>query len=162
MKLPLSSFGCVPCTTEHHLPWRRRSGELGEQSRLISENLAVTSHCSVAKTWRDWKHPWTSRLTVIQAQKQTNKATTTKKNLPNSRDIFYGFSHKKQFFKITGRVPVPLISLVEFHDAKLISGFWGGGSWGIWRGGFTQNIGCHDLFHGSPSSLKWSNLSFCI
>lgn len=147
MKLPLSSFGCVPCTTEHHLPWRRRSGELGEQSRLISENLAVTSHCSVAKTWRDWKHPWTSRLTVIQAQKQTNKATTTKKNLPNSRDIFYGFSHKKQFFKITGRVPVPLISLVEFHDAKLISGFWGG-ELGHLEGRFYSE-------HRLPRSVPW-------
>lgn len=34
------------------------------------------------------------------------------------------------------------------------------GNWGIWRGGLTQNVGYHNLFRGTPESLKWANLSF--
>lgn len=58
--------------------WNSSPGSFGK--------LGSTSHGPVTKAWRDCGHPRTSRLTVIQTQKQTNRP----KILPNSGEISHG------------------------------------------------------------------------
>lgn len=110
---------------------------------------------SCLKTWQ-WLHiaAWLKlgrtgsipELADLLSFEHRSKQTKQENIQPNSGDIFYSFSHKRQTFQIIGQIPIPITNLVQFHNAKLISGFY------VCVGGLGVKLG---HLEGRSDSERW-------